>query len=286
MGQIDLHSHTIASDGTLTPGELIKLAKKQGLKAIAITDHDTVDGIEEAMAVAEEIGGIEVIPGVEVSADYFGEIHILGYLMDIHDSTLQGRLTKLRKIRNRRNHKMIERFQKRGIDLSLEELESEAKGELIGRPHFASLLIKKGFVESHREAFGKYLGDGSLCYVAKEKVHPKDAIEMIKESGGVAVLAHPVFLKAKTRLKLKSLFTELKEMGLTGIEVYHSDHSWKHRELFLGLANDLDLCVTGGSDYHGSHKPHIDLGLGRGNLSIPYDLLDRLREKQSLSLSA
>ncbi len=286
MKRIDLHSHTTASDGTLTPRELIKLAKKQGLEAIAITDHDTVSGIKEAKAVAEEIGGIEVIPGVEVSADYYGEMHILGYFLDIHDPVLQVRLEELKEIRKRRNHRMIGRFQKKGIHLTLEELESETKGELIGRPHFASLLIKKGLVNTFQEAFNKYLAHGSLCYVAKEEVHPKDAIEMINKSGGVAVLAHPVFLKAKTRLKLKSLFTELKEMGLTGIEVYHSDHSWKHRELFLGLANDLDLCVTGGSDYHGTHKPYINLGVGRGNLSLSYDLLDRLREKQSLKLSA
>ena len=275
---IDLHSHTTASDGSLSPSDLVLLANNKGLSALAITDHDTVSGIKEAIEKAAELGDIEVIPGVEISADYSGEIHILGYFLNIHDKDLKSSLEDLRRIRDLRNSGMIKKFEKHNIKITIEELHGEAKGESIARPHFANILVNKGLVKDHKTAFNKYLGDESgICFVPKEKIHPEKAISIIRNAGGIAVLAHPVHLKYKTRTKLKNFLYELKDFGLSGLEVFHPDHSEINTKLYLDMANDIGLCITGGSDYHGKFKPYVDIGVGRGNLSVPYELLEKLK---------
>ncbi len=280
MKLIDLHSHTTASDGSLTPTELVNLAKERGLTALAITDHDTIAGIPEAIERANSLKDLEIIPGVEISADYQGEIHILGYFLNIHDKKFLEQLKKYQAIRDNRNTRMIEKFKNYNIHISMEDLLEVAKGDSIARPHFATILVKQGIVKDHKEAFKKYLSEGALCYVEKDNVHPAEAISVINENGGVAVLAHPVFLKAKTRSARKKVFNELKYLGLSGIEVYHSDHNEKDIQMFKELAEELGLCITGGSDFHGKPKPFINLGSGRGNLAISYQYLDCLYQKK------
>ena len=282
MKTIDLHSHSTASDGSYSPGELVRMAKKQGLSALAITDHDTISGLSEAISEAQKLNDFELIPGVEISADYGGEIHILGYFLNPEDQNFKNRLKELKSIRENRNQRMVERFTRIGIDISLKEVEEEAKGESVGRPHFASLLIKKGISDSYQNAFDKFIGDKGKCFVPKNQYSVKEAIAIIRDNGGLAVLAHPVRLrKAETRTKMKAILEEFKDYGLTGVEVFHPDHSPDKTQQYLELAQRLDLCVTGGSDFHGAMKPFINLGVGRGNLSIPYSFLEKLKARHT-----
>jgi len=265
---IDLHTHTTASDGTYTPEALVRHAQKEGLKILAITDHDSAAGVMEAVEAGEEYG-VKVIPGVEISVVFEPtEMHILGYGIDVNDPIFTDALTKLKENRERRNPKMLARLRELGFKITLEEVIAEAGGDIVGRPHMARVLLKKGYVSSIDEAFQKYLGKGCPAYVPKEKLTPKQAINIIKKAGGLAFLAHPVYLE-KTETELKLVLEELISYGLDGIEAYYTYHNEEQTRLYLELASKYNLLISGGSDFHGENKPEILIGRGLGDLKIP-----------------
>ena len=282
MGCIDLHLHTTHSDGSLRPADVLTLAQKAGVSALAITDHDIMDGLPEAMAVGTQLG-IEVLPGVEISSfDGKGELHILGYCLNWRDEKLQSRLAVLRASRHRRNPLIVERLQAMGLELTYDEVRALAGTESVGRPHIARVLMEKGYVTSAKEAFDRYLAEGRPGYVARELPSPAEAISWIKEAQGVAVLAHPTWVK-ESDTALPAFVRALKDNGLGGIEVHYSTHTQQQTVRFLELAKQFDLLVTGGSDFHGLTKPDIEVGVGRGSLKVPEQLLAPLKEAATRS---
>ncbi|RMG54801.1 MAG: PHP domain-containing protein [Acidobacteria bacterium] len=281
---IDLHTHTSISDGTLSPTELVRAAQEKHLEAVAVTDHDIVDGLPEALAAGREIG-LLVIPGVEISADSrAGSMHILGYFIDYRDASFRRALQQLRQYRNERNPKIVAKLNQLGMALSYEEVKAKAGRGAVGRPHFAQVLVEKGYVRSTQEAFDKYLKAGAPAYVDKKRLAPAEAIELIHRAGGLAVMAHPVRLKVRDEQDLAALIQEVVDCGLDGIEAYYSDHSRELTRWLLDMARRFDLLVFGGSDFHGDHKPHIDLGVGRGDLAVPVELLKPIERRLGRSL--
>lgn len=277
MSRIDLHLHTTHSDGSLSPTEVLRLAHKTGVSALAITDHDIVTGIPEAIAAGAELG-IEIIPGVEISSRVGNsELHILGYCLQWQDPELNRRLTSLRESRHSRNPQIIERLRALGLDVTYEEVRALAGTDAVGRPHIARLLMDKHYVTSAKDAFDRYLADGRPAYVARELPSPADAIAWIRAAGGVAVLAHPTWAKVSGE-GLNALLTTLKAEGLGGIEVHYSTHTKRQTTEYLDLAKRLDLLITGGSDFHGITKPDIEVGTGRGGLKVSQKLLDPLKK--------
>lgn len=276
MGKyIDLHVHTSMSDGTSTPFEVVKQAADMNLAAIGITDHDTVNGVEASLE-AGRILNVEVIPGVELSAEFEQELHILGYCIDVKSVQLKKTLKELREYRKMRNPKMIEKVNQLGMNITMEEVKAYAQGTFIGRPHIAAIMIQKGYVQNIEEAFEKYLAIGGAAYVPKKKLSPYQAITLIKQAEGVPVLAHPVFLEQKD-IALEALVKQLISYGLMGIEAYYTEHSLQMRERYIALARKYHLLVTGGSDFHGKNKPDIMLGRGYGDLYVPYDAIAQLK---------
>ena len=276
MSRLDLHLHTTHSDGSFTPTEVIDLAHKAGVTALAITDHDITTGILEATLAGQE-HGIEVIPGVEISSTMgTSELHILGYFLDYQDARLNERLARLRDSRHRRNPKIIELLQAAGIAITYEEVRTLAGTDSVGRPHIARVLMEKGVVASAKEAFDLWLADGRPAYVPRELPTPSDAMQWIREAKGIPVLAHPTWVKP-TDGTLTDLVRQLKADGLDGVEVHYSTHTPRQTREYLALAKQLDLLVTGGSDFHGLTKPDIDVGVGKGALHVPGSLLDKLR---------
>lgn len=280
---IDLHTHTTASDGGLTPTELIRRAASKELAAIAVTDHDCVDGIEEALAEGRR-HGIEVIPGLEISAEFDrGTMHILGFFVSASGGwkkePLRRRLFELQEARRLRNPKITKKLQEQGLEITHEEVVAASGGGQVGRPHFAKVLVQKGYVGSMEEAFEKYLKRGAPGYVEKFRFSPKEAIAMIHQAGGLAVLAHPFTLGLPSQESEKDLMTGLTRAGLDGIEVYYSTYTPADTLHYLKLCESYGLLPTGGSDFHGVHKPDIELGIGRGNLRVPLNLLEALKEK-------
>ncbi len=277
MSRIDLHLHTTHSDGSLRPSDVLTLAKQANVSALAITDHDITTGIPEAMATGETLG-IEVIPGVEISSfDGKSELHILGYCVRWQDVEFNRHLATLRESRHRRNPLIIERLREAGLDVTYEEVRALAGTESVGRPHIAQLLMQKKYVSSAKEAFDHYLAEGRPAYVARELPTPAEAISWIREAKGVAVLAHPTWVKESGE-GLRTCVTTLKEAGLGGIEVHYSTHSKSQTAGYLDLAHRLDLLITGGSDFHGLTKPDIEVGSGRGDLKVNPRLLAPLKE--------
>jgi predicted metal-dependent phosphoesterase TrpH len=276
MSRLDLHLHTTHSDGSFTPTEVINLAWKAGVTALAITDHDITTGILEAAEAGQE-HGIDVIPGIEISSTLgSSELHILGYFLDYQDIRLNEQLTLLRESRHRRNPQIIERLQAAGIDITYEEVRALAGTESVGRPHIARVLMEKGVVATAKEAFDLWLADGRPAYVPRELPAPSEAIQWIKAAKGLPVLAHPTWVKT-TEGTLTDLVRRLKADGLAGVEVHYSTHTPRQTREYLALAKQLDLLVTGGSDFHGITKPDIDVGIGKGSLHVPDSLLDKLK---------
>lgn len=277
MSRIDLHLHTTHSDGSLRPSEVLALAEQADVSALAITDHDIVDGIPEALTAAVGLG-IEVIPGVEISSfDGKSELHILGYCIKWQDVLFNNRLATLRASRHRRNPLIVERLQSEGLDVTYEEVRALAGTESVGRPHIAQVLMKKKYVTSAKEAFDRYLAEGRPAYVARELPSPAEAIAWIREAKGLAVLAHPTWIK-ESGDGFKSCVTALKEAGLAGIEVHYSTHTKMQTSSYLELGKHLGLLITGGSDFHGITKPDIEVGRGRGDLKVHPSLLAPLKE--------
>lgn len=282
MSRIDLHLHTTHSDGSFSTGEVMAFAKQAGLTALAITDHDIVDGIPEATAIGKELG-IEVVPGVEISSRLGeSELHILGYFLNWTDALLAQRLSTLRDSRHLRNPKIVQRLNELGIPITYEEVRALAGTESVGRPHIARLLMEKQVVTSAKEAFDRYLANGRPAFVDRELPEPAEAVRWIREAGGVPVLAHPTWVRTSAE-GLRILVRELKAAGLGGLEVHYSSHTPSQTTEYLDLARQCDLLVTGGSDFHGVTKPDIEVGIGRGQLKVSQKLLDPLRKAATVS---
>ena len=277
MSRIDLHLHTTHSDGSFSTREVMTFAKQAGVTALAITDHDIVEGIAEATAIGAELD-IEVVPGVEISSRLGeSELHILGYFLNWTDPLLAQRLSSLRDSRHTRNPKIVQRLNELGIPITYEEVRALAGTESVGRPHIARLLMEKKFVTSAKEAFDRYLANGRPAFVDRELPLPAQAVQWIREAGGVPVLAHPTWVRTSAD-GLRTLVRDLKVTGLGGIEVHYSTHTPSQTTEYLNLAKQCDLVVTGGSDFHGVTKPDIEVGIGRGQLKVSEKLLDPLRK--------
>lgn len=276
MQYVDLHCHSTASDGTLAPSEVVALAVRSGLSALALTDHDTIAGVLEAADAARK-AGIDFLPGIEISCDVPkpATMHLLGYGVDPNSPVLLDMTKRLIEGRNDRNPKIINRLNELGVKITMEELESEANGGVIGRPHIAAILIRKGYVSSIKNAFDKYLAPGGAAYFDKERISPKQAIEMVRQSGGLPVLAHPSQLRTENDSQLERTVKDLADLGLAGLEVIHSDNSEAMVAKYTALANKHGLLKTGGSDFHGSNKKDIALGVANGR-RVPREFFDSL----------
>jgi predicted metal-dependent phosphoesterase TrpH len=277
MSLIDLHTHSSASDGSYAPAEVVRLAKEGGLRAIALTDHDTIDGVAEAVAAGDKLG-MEVIPGVEISAQFpGGSMHVLGYFIDYTNGLLDKRLAVLKQARLDRNPQIIAKLNALGIPLTMEQVIKVSGGGQVGRPHIARALMEAGYVSAIQEAFDKYLRSGAPAHVNKFRFPPPEAINMIREAGGVPVLSHPFTLGLGSVYALKNTLVELQGLGLAGVEVYYSEHTQEQEALYLKLARELGLLVTGGSDFHGLNKPEVTLGNIRSRDRLTYDLVTALK---------
>lgn len=279
---VDLHTHSTASDGSLSPQDLVRYAKKKRAAAISLTDHDTVEGLEEALTAGQE-QDLEVIPGLEISAQYKGgTMHILGYYIDPSDLVLNQELSRLQEARKERNPKIVQKLQTLGIPITFDQIQARAKGQ-IGRPHIAQVLFQLGAVSSLQEAFQKYLTKGALACVEKFRFSPLKAISTILRAGGIPILAHPFTLNCPSLRDLKVLVKDLKAKGLHGMEVFYPEHSAEQTRDYLSLVRELDLLYTGGSDYHGNNREKVDLLTGNGNLRIPYEVVENLKASRSNS---
>ena len=273
---VDLHCHSTASDGTLAPEDVVRLARDSNLSALALTDHDTIAGVAAAAAEAARLG-VDFIPGIEISATYPspGTLHILGYGVDPKSPVLHDLTRQLLEGRDTRNPRIVARLQELGVAITMEEVEREASGTVIGRPHIAAILQRKGYVSSIKEAFNKYLAEGGLAYFDKERLAPARALELIHQSGGVAVLAHPIQLRTENDAQLERVVKDLLDLGLGGVEVLHSDHDAAWVEKCTRLAERFGLIKTGGSDFHGRNKESIRLGDANGR-RVPREFFDKL----------
>lgn len=280
---VDLHSHTTASDGSLTPAELVALAKRSDLVALGITDHDTFDGYEQALPHARAIG-LDLVRGIELNSRLIlaGStapvyVHMLGYFPDEEPSAgFRSWLAGERDDRRDRNRRLVEALQNRGVDITLEEVEARGRS-LAGRTHFAHILVEKGYANNSEDAFHRYLGETAPSYVERQSLSTAEVVRIIREGGGIPTVAHPVRLRMP-RDRERQVLIQLKDSGLLALEVYHSDHAPELQAYYRQLAEELDLLPTGGSDFHGKAKPDIALGTGlRGNLRVPMEFLERLR---------
>ena len=273
--KMDLHTHTTASDGSFSPFELINRAKKENIKILSITDHDTIEGLLNIPTMKD----LTFVTGVEISAEYPTTLHILGYGMDINNNEFKRTLEELQDFRSQRNEIMVKKINEFGFEITINEIKVLAgKDNVIGRPHIAELFVRKGYVNSIKEAFEKYLGNDSELYVKKKRLSPEKTIELIKNAGGIPVLAHPYQTK-KTGDDLDMLVRDLKSYGLEGIEVFYSKHSKEQIEEYLLLSKKYNLIVTGGSDFHGTRKPDICLGI---EMPVEYvkSFLDAVKSKK------
>lgn len=274
MDKIDLHIHTTASDGTESPANAVRLAEKAGLKAIGITDHDTVLGYEEARQEGEK-RGIEVIPGIEISTKFRSAVHILGYCIDTHAPALTEVLDWEVSDRDARNRRVCEIMAGDGLPVNYEEMQ-ERFGEVIGRPHFAQLLVEFGIAASMGDAFARYVGKGKKYYLPRNMLSIEKSIETILASGGVPVLAHP-FQYGLDDGELRALIEHCMASGLRGMECRYTGYGTEETAYLEKTAEEYGLIKTGGSDFHGTHKPHIAIGSGGGELRVPYEWLAPLK---------
>lgn len=277
MNYVDLHVHSSASDGSFTPQEVVELAKNAGLSQFALTDHDTIGGVEQAMNHAKQIGKIEVIPGTELSC-YYGnrEIHIVGLFVNHKDEIFLSELQKLKDAREARNEQMVRNFVNAGIQLTVDELKHGNPNSVITRAHFARVLVEKGYCKNKNEAFDRYVGIGCPFYLPKPKVTPEHVLKLITEAGGTAILAHPYSYKL-SKSEVEDLLDYLIPLGLSGMECYYSTYDNGQTQELRSMALSKGLLVSGGSDFHGVVKPDIFIGIGRGNLKIPEKLLDSIK---------
>lgn len=281
MERIDLHVHSTESDGSLTPTELVTLALEKGLSAMALTDHDTTSGLEEAHQAAKGTS-LEIINGIELSTQYNTlELHVLGLDIQYDDSLFQDQLKGFQKQRVNRNREMCQKLQAQGIPITYENLLNSFPYAVITRSHFATYMLEHGHVRSSKEAFERYIGDYACCYVPREKVTPQQGIQLILQAKGIPILAHPLLYHMSTK-NLRVLLQELKQEGLMGIEAVYSSHSPSQERMVKALAKEFNLKISGGSDFHGVPKPNLDLGTGYGKLFIPSTILQDLRNSRIL----
>lgn len=276
MGYIDLHVHSIRSDGSFTPKELVDYGVEKGLKAMALTDHDTIDGLDEIMEYAKD-KPIEIIPGIEYSTEYNGrDVHIVGLFIDYKAPAFQDYIARFQQSRTDRNHKLCANLQQAGIDITYEELLASFPDAVITRAHYAKLLLDKDYVKSRNEAFDKYLGDHTPYFVHREKITPEEVIDVTRKAGGIPILAHPM-LYGMGNEQLDLLVKRLKAAGLMGIEAFYSTHSFADERKIRKLAQKYRLLLSGGSDFHGENKPKLDLATGYGSLYVPEELLEKMK---------
>ena len=272
---IDLHTHTVCSDGSMTPAELIRHAKASGMTAVAISDHDTADGVKEAIKVGQEIG-IEVVPAIELSAISDTETHILGYFIDPDSEALVSAVDNIRAIRTQRIGETCEMLEKYNIHVTLDEVKAKAGGGILCRAHIAKLMTEKGYSESPKAAFNQWLNVGCPCYSESQALTDTEAVELIRKAGGDAYLAH-LHLTKKSGDDLDAFVKHLVEAGLTGVEGYYTDYTPEMAQTYRDLAKKYDLKISGGTDFHGSFKPHISIGRGLGDMVIPYSVLENMK---------
>ncbi len=289
MRAVDLHVHSTRSDGTYTPSQLVDYAKEKGLRAFALTDHDTVDGLKEAIQYAEtlkkacsslqEAAAVpEVIPGIEFSTEYLGrDIHIVGLYIDYDSSSFREKLREFVDSRIIRNQKMCRLLQKEGVDVTYENLLSEFPDAVITRAHYAKYMLEHGYTKSMAEAFERYIGDGCPCYIPRQKVTPGQAVELVSAAGGIPVLAHPVLYHMSDK-DLDVLTFGLVKAGLVALEAVYSTYTEAEERSMRKLASKYGLLLSGGSDFHGGNKPGLDLGCGYGKLFIPETILDDIQK--------
>ena len=280
---IDLHSHTNESDGSLSPAELVALARQNGLRALGITDHDTFNGYLKAREFAR-MAKLELVCGIELNTKMSRRpelsrraVHLLAYfLTDEPPAVFTKWLESERLERRDRNARLAGKLQAQGLDVTLEEVEARGKS-LAGRPHFARVLVDKGYAENSEEAFARYLGEQAPTFVQRQSKTTPEVIQIVREAGGIPSVAHPIRL-GLPRTQERELLIEYRAAGLVGLEVYHSEHPPELQAYYRQLADELDLMPTGGSDFHGSIKPDIDLGTGfQGNVRVPFVFLENLR---------
>jgi len=280
----DLHIHSTASDGTAAPDQLAQLARNAGLDAIALTDHDTTAGVAECADACRKTR-VRFAPGIELSADPApvrpgdsagrrGTLHILGLFIRHDHPGLAAIQERLREARAQRNPQIIAKLNDLGVRIDYEEVVAEAGGAIVGRPHIAQVLLKKGYVKSMQDAFARYLGEGAAAYARKDRLRPADAIAAIHDAGGLAMLAHPVQLRCADEAELTHLVVKLKQLGLDGIETRHSDHLGSDVERFEKMAAEMEMLTTGGSDYHGARK-----SIALGSQRVPLEVYERLAEE-------
>jgi predicted metal-dependent phosphoesterase TrpH len=279
--RIDLHIHSTASDGTLSPSEILTLAQDLNIAAISITDHDTLDGSKDALSFGI-FPSVKFLTGVEISSEpppsfsCAGSFHILGYAVDVDHPDLNHTLSMLRDSRKRRNPQILELLSRLGIEISLEEVRNLAGDSQLGRPHIARFMVEKGYVPSIDAAFDEYLGNGKPAYVDRFRFECEKTIKAILNAGGIPVLAHPLLLGIRENDILEDLIAVLTEMGLGGIEVYYPEHTKNLIAYYSRLASHFNLLITGGTDFHGDIKPEIKMGVGKGDFFVPYELYEKL----------
>jgi len=272
---IDLHTHTLCSDGSMTPTELVHHAKASGLTAVAVSDHDTMDGVKEAMAAGREIG-VEVVPAIELSAISDTETHILGYFIDPDSEVLAAAVDNIRAIRTQRIGETCEMLEKYNIHVTLDEVKAKAGGGILCRAHIAKLMTEKGYSESPKAAFNEWLNVGCPCYSESQALTDTEAVELIRKAGGDAYLAH-LHLTKKSGGDLENFVKHLVDAGLTGVEGYYTDYTPEMAQTYRDLAKKYGLKISGGTDFHGSFKPHISIGRGLGDMVIPYSVLENMK---------
>jgi hypothetical protein len=276
LSRIDLHAHTFHSDGTESPAELARLAAEAGVSLLAVTDHDTTAGVEEAR-LAGKACGVEVVLGCEISTRIpTGSLHVLAYDFDPAATDLQEFLRRIRSARHARNQAILGRLAALGIRLEYEDVKRHATGEIVARPHFVAALLERGAVASPEEAYERWIGDAAPAYVMAEVPPPEEAVAAVRAAGGSSSVAHPRQLRLDRDGELEALLASLVEAGLDGIEVEHPSHKPWDRDRFAGLARRFGLVPTGGSDFHGRIKPHVRVGVGDGTIDVRREVWERL----------
>lgn len=272
---IDLHTHSTCSDGSMSPRELVRHAADKGLAAIALSDHDSVAGVPDAMDEGKKVG-VEVVPAIELSVQSETETHILGYYIDIYHPLLKEALDGVMDARNRRTLNTCKKLNDLGFDVTMEEAYAIAPSGIIGRAHFARIMMEKGYVSSVKEGFDKWLGVGKPAYDGSQALTAHQAVELIKDIGGFSYVAHPHLIRI-TDDELRVFLADLKTHGLNGIEGYYNEYTPEMQEKFQSMAKEMGLKISGGTDFHAKMKPHIEIGIGQGNMKIPYSVLENIR---------
>ena len=275
---VDLHTHSNCSDGSMTPAELVRHAAELSVSAIALTDHDCVSGVAEATETGKKLG-VEVVPGIELSARYSTEVHILGFYIDTSSKRLLETIAKTKEARGKRMQETERLLKAIGFDVSAEDAKREAGGDIVGRAHFAKAMVRKGYVENAKQAFDRYLSIGKPAYSSYQLLTPEECVELINEAGGLAFVAHVHSTKLADE-DLEKFLLRLKEHGLCGIEGYYSEYTPEMAVKYRAMAKRLGLEISGGSDFHAAMKPTIELGRGTADnpIRIPYSILENIKK--------